>query len=107
MSRKRKNNQFYWSKDVPKTDNGRKPFVGSPNSNMDTYDKKDGRFSSRRRFGNDGYAVKDLDIADSHKSYDHVHEITYNYRSLDDRKPSKQEQREINKAKKKRRFWEK
>ncbi len=79
--------------------------VGSPNSNLDTYDKKDGKFRSRRKYGKDGYAVKDLDVADKHKPYDHVHDITYNSRPPESRSPNKQEKREFSKAKRKRRFW--
>ena len=53
-----------------------------------------------RKFGPDGYAIKDYDIADSHNSNDHVHDIKGN-RVKKCRSPSKKERREINKAKKK------
>ncbi len=79
--------------------------VGFPNSNLDTYNKKDGTFRSRRRFGEDGYAVKDLDVADNHKKFDHVHDISLNSRPSKSRMPNKQENRELWKAKKKRRLW--
>lgn len=80
-------------------------FVGYPNSNMDTYRKKDGHFIGRRKYGRDGYAIKDYDTADSHKNYDHVHDITRaSGRNSKERKPDKREAREINKAKRKRRI---
>ena len=73
---------------------------GAPNSNLDTYNKKDGTFSSRRKFGKDGKAKKDHDVADHHKKDDHVHDIKGKNRDALDRQPTKKEQREINKAKK-------
>lgn len=105
MSRKRKNNQFSIGKNVPKNDSGRKPMYGAPNSNLDTYNKKDGTFRSRRKYGQSGYAIKDMDAADKHKPYDHVHDIDTDNRPHADRAPDKKEKRELKKAKRKRRFW--
>jgi len=79
------------------------PMQGPPNTNMDRYRKNNGKFFSRRKFGPDGYAIKDYDVADAHKQQDHVHDIR-GKRIVTDRAPSKKERREINKAKKKRRF---
>ena len=79
------------------------PMKGPPNTNMDRHRKDNGRFFYRRKFGPDGYAIKDYDVSDWHKSDDHVHDI-FDKRAQKSRKPSKKERREINKAKKKRRF---
>ncbi len=106
MSRKGKGNKYFRvGKNVPKNDSMLKPMKGEPNSNLDTYHKESGKFYSRRKYGKDGYAVKDMDVAEKTKPYDHVHDISYNDRPHEDRKPTKQEQREMDKAKKKRRFW--
>lgn len=88
-----------------KTDKRLKPLKGAPNTNLDTYGKEDGRLRNRRKYGKDGFAVKDYDIADKHKPYDHVHGFSGNERIKKDRKPDKKERREIEKAKRKRRFW--
>ena len=81
-------------------------FVGEPKTNFDTYHKTKGHFIRRRKFGDDGYAIKDYDMADDHKSYDHVHDISRDKgRNPLDRYPNKKEKSEIRKAKKKRRFW--
>ena len=42
---------------------------------IDTYTADTGRFRSRRKFGSDGWAYKDLDTRDNHKPHDHVHDI--------------------------------
>ena len=60
----------------------------------------------RRKYGKDGYAEKDYDVSNYHKEYDHIHDISpLTGRNPVDRKPSKKEKREIDKAKKKRRIW--
>ncbi len=105
MSRKRKNNQFYVGKGGYKTDKGWKPMRAEPMSNIDTYDKRNGKFKSRRRFGKDGHAEKDLDTAHIKVPYDHVHDVSNGFHTDNHRKPTKSERREIDKAKKKRRFW--
>lgn len=104
MSRRRENKQFRVGKNYPKTDKVISPLKGEPNSNLDTYNKSDGKFHSRRKFGSSGHAVKDYDVSDNHKQYEHVHDFESTNRCKD-RRPTKQEQREIDKAKKKRRFW--
>ena len=107
MSGKKKvdTKKFHVGKGIPKNDRRQTPMQGAPNSNLDTYNKKDGTFSGRRKFGKDGKAKKDYDVSDNHKKYDHVHDIKGKKRDSVDRRPTKKEQREIDKAKKKRRFW--
>ncbi len=95
--------QFFYSKGMPKTTLGRKPMKWFPWSYLDAYNTETGKFRSRRKFGPDGWAYKDMDTADNHKPYDHVHDICKGKR-FDDRKPSKAEKKEFEKAKKKRRF---
>ncbi len=96
---------FYKSKGKI-TDKGVNDYEGEPNTNMDIYRKRDGRFHRRRKFGKDGYATKDLDSAEGEPNQgDHVHDINKGKRSTKHREPTKKEQREINKAKRKRRGW--
>lgn len=95
--------QFSHGKGIPKTTHGRKPMKWIPWSYLDTYNAETGKFRSRRKFGSDGWAYKDMDTADHHKPYDHVHDI-YRGKRFDDRKPNKLENKEFEKAKKKRRF---
>ncbi len=88
-----------------KSDSKKIGFEGVPNTNIDTYRKRDGRLHRRRKIGKDGYAIKDYDIADGHKEYDHVHDISReNGRNEKDRDPNPKELKEIEKAKRKRRF---
>lgn len=95
--------QLYHGKGISKTVYGSKPMRWFPRTNIDTYNVDTGRFRSRRKFGMDGWAYKDLDTPDNHKPYDHVHDIQKG-RRLPDRKPTRQEYEELEKAKKKRRF---
>lgn len=95
--------QFHHGKGFPKTQYKSKPFQWIPFSYIDTYNAYTGRFRSRRKFGSDGWAYKDLDTPDDHKPYDHVHDIK-NGKRAKDRKPNRQERKEFEKAKKKRRF---
>ena len=90
-----------------KTDELRSPLVGPPNTNLDFYDKKTGKFIGRRKFGYDGKANKDLDKKhDSHGKTDHAHD--YKGKSRGDERPlTSKEKREVYKASKKRRFWRK
>lgn len=107
MSRRMKGHKSFLRGKDKKGEDCHTSFFGPPNTNLDTYRKEDGRFIKRRKFGKDGYAVKDYDVADSHKRYDHVHDISrISGRNPEDRDPNKQEKREINKAKRKRRFLE-
>ena len=103
MSKQRRHKSFYQGKGIRGDDHT--SFEGEPNTNLDVYRKDDGRFIQRRKFGEDGFAVKDYDIQDEHKSYDHVHDINRDGRESNDRLPNKKEKREIDKAKRKRRFW--
>ena len=95
---------FHIGKNKPKYGTQDKSMQGEPNSFLDTYRKKNGRFHSRRKYGTDGNAVVDLDVATAVHSEDHAHDINGNNRSKD-RPLTKKERREINKAKRKRRFW--
>ena len=106
MSRKGKNRKkfFHIGKNIPKNDKNRTPFNGEPNSYLDTYVKKDGRFFRRRKFGRNGRAYVDLDTPHDHNNKDHAHNIKGNER-LADRPLTRKEKREMRKAKKKRRFW--
>ena len=97
--------QFFHGKGIPKNTHGKKPMKWVPSTYLDTYNAKTGRFRARRKFGEDGWAYKDMDIADSHKNSDHIHDIKSSSRSSEDRNPTKKEQKELNKAKKKRKFW--
>lgn len=101
----RRYEKFYHGKGIAKTDIGSKPLKGEPNSNIDSYSKRNGAFVSRRKINVKGKAYVDLDVGDMHRPYDHAHDLT----SLNDfhknhRLLTKREQKEINKAKRKRRF---
>lgn len=100
---KRPYKQFYHGKGIPKTSFGQKPMKWFPSTYIDTYDASTGRFRSRRKFGADGWAYKDMDTADKKHPRDHVHDIERGDR-FDSRSPSKVEKKEFKKAKKKRRF---
>lgn len=94
--------QFFHGKGISKTAYGQKPMKWIPNTYIDTRNAKTGAFKSRRKFGSDGWAYKDMDTADHHKPYDHVHDIYKGNRS-NGRNPNKFEKKEFQKAKKKRR----
>ena len=105
MARKHKPNKyFHVGKNTSKNDSNLTPFKGEPNSNLDTYIKKTGRFYRRRKYGRNGRAYVDLDTPHDHNTKDHAHNIEGNQR-LPDRPLTKRERREMQKAKKKRRFW--
>lgn len=108
MSRKRKNNDFHVFKGG-KNDKGHTPLYGAPNTNLDTYDKRNGRFKSRRKFGRNGNAYVDLDTGHiCGVKQDHAHDIDVsksNPRSEVHRKLTRKEKREINRAKQKRKGW--
>ena len=107
MGKKRKGRQLYHIGKGILTD-GHTGFYGEPNTNLDTYRKSDGMFYRRRKFGKNGFAVKDYDMPDEHKNSVHVHLITpQTGRDPVSKDPNKKERREINKAKKKRRLWKK
>lgn len=106
MSRKgRENKYFHIGKNRPKNDNKLTPLKGEPNTNLDTYHKESGKLHSRRKFGQDGSAVKDMDVADKHRPADHAHDFDGAVRSKSARPLTKKERKEMEKAKKKRRFW--
>lgn len=103
MEQKKPYKQFYHGKGISKTPYGQKPMKWLPWTYIDTYNAATGWFRSRRKFGEDGWAYKDLDTADEHKPWDHVHDIYHGHR-LSGRKPNTVEKKELKKAKKKRRF---
>lgn len=95
--------QFYHSKGISKTTFGQKPMKWFPWTFLDTYNAKTGYFRSRRKYGYDGWAYKDMDTADEKHPRDHIHDI-YRGKRFDARKPTKIERKEFKKAKRKRRF---
>jgi hypothetical protein len=105
MSKKKTTKIFYVGKNLGKSDSDRSPITGERNSNIDFYDKATGSFHWRRKIGKSGNAIKDYDAPDFHKSKFHVHDFVGKQRITEDRAPNKKEQREINKVRKKRRFW--
>lgn len=89
-----------------KTDSKRTSVRGFPNTNLDTYNKNDGKLRGRKKYGADGFAVKDLNVGHyDHNKEDHAHDYHGTKRS-EKRSLTKKEQRELDKAKKKRRFWQ-
>lgn len=89
-----------------KTDEARSSLVGPANTNLDFYDKATGKFVSRRKFGIDGNADKDLDKRHySHGNKDHAHDYDGKKRGKE-RPLTTKEKREVDKASKKRRFWQ-
>lgn len=92
--------QFINSKDALQ----HKPIKWHPNTFLDTYNEVTGKFRSRRKYGKDGFAYKDMDTADLHRPYDHIHDWQDQTRSKTPRNPNKQEKKEFKKAKRKRRF---
>ena len=96
--------QFYQGKGVKKTPFLHKPMKWLPWSYIDSYNAKSGKFRSRRKFGADGWAYKDMDTADEVHIGDHIHDIYRGSRSKKPREPNKHEKKEFKKAKKKRRF---
>lgn len=107
MGRKQKYNFFHLFKGG-KNDKRETPLHGAPNTNLDTYDKRNGSFKSRRKYGNNGNAYVDLNVKHKPNENDHAHDIDINKnkpRSDEHRKLTRKERRELNKAKRKRRFW--
>ena len=100
---KRSYKQFHHGKGISKTPFGQKPMRWFPFTYIDTYNVKTGRFRSRRKFGKDGLAYKDMDTADLKHPSDHIHDIRKGKR-FDARNPNKSEKKELQKAKRKRRF---
>ena len=97
--------KFYHGKGISKNDISSKPLCAEPNSYIDSYVKKNGKFASRRKFNNKGKAYIDLDTGHNHRPFDHVHDlISVHDFHKDYRLPTKREKRELKKAKKKRRF---
>ena len=105
MGKRKTTTIFYVGKNLEKSDSVHSPITGERNSNIDFYNKATGDFHRRRKIGKSGNAIKDYDAPDLHKSKIHVHDFVGKQRITEDRAPNKQEQREINKARKKKRFW--
>ena len=97
--------QFFHGKNIPKSVYGNKPMRWIPWTYLDTYNSQNGRFRSRRKYGYQGFAYKDMDTADEVHPHDHIHEIKDGIRSKTIRLPNKSERAEFYKAKKKRRFF--
>ena len=95
-----------------KTDKEKDTLTGVPNTYRDTYRKKDGKLHRRREFDEDGFAKKDYDIEDypegdeRRRKGDHIHDITKEEGRKEHREPTKKEQKQMDKAKKKRRGWD-
>ena len=101
----RRYEKFYHGKGIKKNDTHSKPMTAEPNSFIDSYVKKNGKFASRRKFDSTGRAIVDLDAGHNHRPFDHVHDlITVFDFHKDYRLPTKRERKEFKKAKKKRRF---
>ena len=96
---------FYHGKNIKKSDSSRTPVRGEPNSYIDFYYKKSGKFHRRRKINSKGRAYKDMDMPDLFESEKHVHDYSENGKRGDPRNPNKKELREMQKASKKRRFW--
>ena len=96
--------QFFHGKGISKRDSGSKTMRWFPNTYVDTYNTQTGKFRARRKYGKDGWAYKDMDTADNHRPYDHIHDMENCKRSSTPREPDKREKKELRKAKKKRRF---
>ena len=107
MGRKPKFNFFFIRKGKPKTNERLTEFEGEPNSNMDKYDMRNGKFVSRRKFNNEGKAYIDLDVATPVHNFDHAHDIDADKqsRSFPREELSRKERRELRKAKRKRKGW--
>ena len=96
--------QFFHGKGISKTANGHKPMKWIPWTYLDTYNAQTGHFRSRRKYGADGWAYKDMDTADEVHKHDHIHEINRGNRAKIPREPNKIEKKEFKKAKQKRRL---
>lgn len=105
MRKKKTTKIFYIGKNIPKNDSARTPIKGEPNSYIDFYDKKTGCFHRRRKLNEKGLACQDLDMPDYVEKTRHVHDYSEQGLRSKGRKPSKKEQKIMNKASKKRRFW--
>ncbi len=109
MSKKIKSTKnYYHGKNIPKTDAQHTPMTGEPNTNLDVRNKKTGKFISRRKFDENGNACADLDMP--HKGHKikerHAHDIRKKDRKSA-RGMTKRELREIKKAERKCKPWEK
>lgn len=104
--KKKTTRKFHVGKNV-KNDDYNTPMTGAPNTNLDTYFKDSGKIYQRRKYDSDGNAYVDMDAAHPWVDYDHSHDIKDKKRSNEHRRMTKKEQREFNKAKRKRRFWKK
>ena len=105
MSKKKKETKLFHLGKGIKTDKRLTPRKGEPNTNLDTYGKDDGKIRNRKKYGKDGFAVKDLSVGHKdHNKEDHAHDYNNEKRS-EKRALTAKEKRELEKAKKKRRFW--
>lgn len=82
----------------------RTPIYGEPNTNIDVYHSKTGQLIQRKKVGDKGSLNKEYNRPhNNHNNSDHAHDYNGPIRSSE-RKLTKKEQREFDKAKKKRRF---
>ena len=76
MSKKKVPTKIFFVGKGQKSDERYSPLVGVPNTNLDFYNKKTGKFTGRRKFDEHGNAKKDLDkVHPTHfGSNDHAHD---------------------------------
>ena len=103
--KKKKQTRFFHIGKGIQTDERLTPRKGEPNTNLDTYNKLDGKIQNRKKYGKDGFATKDLSVGHyDHNKDDHAHDYKDKKRS-NRRDLTVKEKRELEKAKRKRRFW--
>ena len=84
---------FYFWKGIPKSDNQRTPIKGVPNTNIDFYEKRTGKFHRRRKINSKGLAFKDLDMPDINENIRHVHDYAENGKRSVMRNPTKKKEK--------------
>lgn len=94
---------FYRGKGV--VGEGNSPLTGVPNTILNTYSKLTGKIVQSRRYDSNGSAILDLDAGhQSHKNKnDHAHDFVSGKRQ-EGRPFYPKEEKQFNKAKRKRRF---
>ena len=110
MAKKKQVYTFFKGKNISGV-GARSPVKGVPNTNIDFYDIATGKLKVRRKINEIGNAVKDLDVKhEDHGDSDHMH-VFVKKDGIIVRGPAqgldKKDERELNKAKKKRRLLRK
>lgn len=77
---------------------------GEPNTNIDFRKKSNGEIVRRRKLDENGNAYKDMEFAGGHCGKDHINEPVLMPRKH--RPPNKKEQKEMDKARRKRELWQ-